>query len=90
LSHLGAVGAVEPPGGLDGVLDEVELDIVGGLELVDPGVAAVLQHLGVLAGEDRRSGAAAVLDGVEPRPGLPLRGARAGAPGWGSEAGLET
>ncbi len=64
--HLGAVGPVELPGGVDGALHKVGLDGVAGLELVDPGVEAVLIDVGVLAGEDGQPGAAAVLEGVEP------------------------
>ena len=56
---------------MDGALHQVGLDGVAGLELVDPGVEAVLIGVGVLAGEDGQPGAAAVLEGVEPRPLLP-------------------
>src|SRR5262249_22365191 len=77
---LGAVGSIGLPGDVDGALDEVVLDGVAGGELVDPGLEPTLIDLGVLAGEDRQPGAAAVLDGVEPRPSLALGGAGPGAP----------
>ena len=79
-ADLGAVGAIELPGGVDGALDQVGLDGVAGLELVDPGVEAALVGVGVLAGEDRQPGAAAVLDGVEPRTLLAGLGSRPGGP----------
>ena len=53
-SDLGAVGAVELPGDVDGALDQVELDGVARVELADPGVEPVLVGLGVLAGQDRQ------------------------------------
>src|SRR5262249_7333604 len=81
-----------------GALDQVGLDRVAGRELVDPGVAAAAVVLGILAGEDRQPGAAAVLDGVEtragpafwgPGPGTPARGGPGdrGAVGWGGHGG---
>jgi hypothetical protein len=47
---LGAADAVEPSRGLDGGPDEGALEVGVGVELVGPGVEAVLQHVGVLAG----------------------------------------
>ncbi len=77
---LGAIGPVELPRCLDGSLDHVVFDGVAGLELVDPGVEAFLIGGGILAGEDRQLGAAAVLEGIEPRPLLACLGFRPGRP----------
>ena len=75
---LGASDAVEPPRGLDGGPDEVALEVGAGVELVGPGVEAVLQRLGVLAGQDERRGAEAVLQAVQFGSRLARRGPRAG------------
>ena len=80
---LGAVGAVELPGDADGALDEVLLEVVPGLEALGPAVEAMLEGLGVLAGQDESPGGHAVLDGVEPRPLLAL-----GGPGPGTLLGV--
>ncbi len=48
-----------------------------GLEALGPAVEAVLEGLGVLAGQDEGLGGHAVLDGVEPRSLLALGGSGA-------------
>src|SRR5262249_58058011 len=62
---VGAVGAVELPGDLDGAADEVALDLPLGLQLGGPGVEAGLAGRGVLAGQDGGLGAEAVLECIE-------------------------
>ena len=74
---LGAADAVEPPRGLDGAPDEVAFEVGLGVEFLGPGVEALLQRLGVLAGQDEGRSAEAVLQAVEPGSGLARRGPRA-------------
>ena len=61
----GAVGAVELPGDMDGLLDEEAVDLVLGLEAVGPGVESGPEQGRVLAGEDGGPGPHPVLQGVE-------------------------
>ena len=75
---LGASDAVEPPRGLDGGLDEVVLEVGAGIELVGPGVEAMLQRFRVLAGQDERLGAKAVLQAIQLGFRLARLGPRAG------------
>ncbi len=61
----GAVGAVELPGDVDGALDEVAVDVVGGLADGRPGSESGLEGAGVLAGQDGELGAHAMLECIE-------------------------
>ena len=62
---LGALGPIQSPGGVHGLLDQEQLDLVLGLKVVDPGFDPELKDVGILVGEDDRLGGHAVLDGVE-------------------------
>jgi hypothetical protein len=62
----GAGDAFDVPGGMDGAGDHELLDVIAGLEAFGPGVQPRVVSLFVLAGEDERSGAQAVLECIEP------------------------
>ena len=79
---LGAIGPLDLPRGLDGLLDQELLDAVLRLEIGGPILEPQLECVGILAGQDEGPGGHAVLDGIEfgaalpfgrPRPGTPLR-----------------
>ena len=76
---LGAIGPFQPPGGVDGLLDQELLDVVLGLKVGDPGFDAQLEDVGILVGQDEGPGGHAVLHGVEPGAVLAL-----GRPGSGA------
>ncbi len=72
LGHLGALGPVQLPGGVHGLLDQELLDVVLGLKVGDPGLDPHLKDVGILVGQDEGLGGHAVLDGVEPGPVLAI------------------
>jgi hypothetical protein len=77
--RLGAVGAIELPGGPRRLLDQGSLGLIAGSEVGHPGVDPSLVGVGVLAGQDDGPGAHAVIQRVEPRAALALGGLRSAA-----------
>ncbi len=85
---LHAVGPIEPPGGLDRLLDQGLLLVITGLQVGNPEIEPLLIGAGVLVGQDDRLGAPAVFQRVEPRTALALGGLRPSALPSVTAAGL--